>query len=65
MSESETPLSQTVSVDDEEISRADLSRAILKKARTSRKVSWLLDECIRIPGTEIRFGLDPLLGLFP
>lgn len=65
MSESETPLSQTVSVDDEEMSRADLSRAILKKARTSRKVSWLLDECIRIPGTEIRFGLDPLLGLFP
>ena len=37
----------------------------LKELRRSRKVSWLLDECIRIPGTQIRFGLDPILGLFP
>jgi len=33
--------------------------------RTSRRVSWLLDECVRIPGTDIRFGLDPILGLVP
>lgn len=38
---------------------------VLAELRTSRKVSWLLDECIRIPGTEIRFGLDPILGLLP
>lgn len=37
----------------------------LDELRRSRKVSWLLDECIRIPGTQIRFGLDPILGLFP
>ncbi|MDF1823671.1 MAG: DUF4112 domain-containing protein [Verrucomicrobiales bacterium] len=37
----------------------------IKKLRTSKRVSWLLDECIRIPGTEIRFGLDPILGLLP
>ncbi|MEM9017938.1 MAG: DUF4112 domain-containing protein, partial [Verrucomicrobiota bacterium] len=36
-----------------------------EKLRTSRRVSWLLDECIRIPGTDLRFGLDPLLGLLP
>ncbi len=36
-----------------------------EKARTSKKISWLLDECIRIPGTNLRFGLDPLLGLLP
>lgn len=24
-----------------------------------------MDECFRIPGTRFRFGLDPLLGLFP
>jgi hypothetical protein len=37
----------------------------LNELRRSKKVSWLLDECIRIPGTEIRFGLDPILGLVP
>lgn len=37
----------------------------IQKLRTSKRVSWLLDECIRIPGTEIRFGLDPILGLLP
>lgn len=30
-----------------------------------RTVSHLLDELIRIPGTSIRFGLDPVLGLLP
>ncbi len=35
------------------------------RARTSKRVAWLLDECIRIPGTDIRFGLDPLVGLVP
>jgi len=34
-------------------------------ANNSRRVAWLLDECIRIPGTNIRFGLDPILGLIP
>ena len=33
--------------------------------RLSRRVSWVLDEFIRIPGTNIRFGLDPILGLIP
>jgi hypothetical protein len=30
-----------------------------------RKVSKLLDEAFRVPGTDFRFGLDPLLGLLP
>lgn len=30
-----------------------------------RRLAWLLDSSIRIPGTSFRFGLDPLLGLFP
>ncbi len=33
--------------------------------RTSRRVSWILDECVRVPGSNIRFGLDPLIGLIP
>lgn len=50
---------------DDDTSIAGLREALGKKARTSRRVSWLLDECIRIPGTNLRFGLDPVLGLFP
>jgi hypothetical protein len=29
------------------------------------KVTRLMDSAFRIPGTSIRFGLDPILGLFP
>ena len=44
---------------------AGSKRDPLKQLRTSKRISWLLDECIRIPGTQIRFGLDPILGLIP
>lgn len=37
----------------------------LARARTSKKMAWLLDECIRIPGTNIKFGLDPIIGMIP
>ena len=30
-----------------------------------RKVSQLLDSALVLPGTSFRFGLDPILGLFP
>jgi hypothetical protein len=30
-----------------------------------RRWSALLDSAFRIPGTSLRFGLDPILGLFP
>jgi len=30
-----------------------------------RRFAWLLDDVIRIPGTNIRFGIDPLIGLLP
>lgn len=30
-----------------------------------RRLAWWLDEGIRVPGTRIRFGLDPVLGLVP
>jgi hypothetical protein len=32
---------------------------------TSGIVASLMDDFIRIPGTDIRIGLDPILGLFP
>jgi hypothetical protein len=30
-----------------------------------RNISWLFDELIRIPGTNMKFGLDALMGLLP
>ncbi|WP_256300237.1 DUF4112 domain-containing protein [Haloarchaeobius salinus] len=33
--------------------------------RRTKRVAWLLDEAIRIPGTDRRIGLDPILGLLP
>lgn len=44
-------------------------RAGLEEIRTAPvdrgldRLSFLLDKAIRIPGTNIRFGLDPILGL--
>ena len=29
------------------------------------RVAWLMDQAFVVPGTNIRFGLDALLGLFP
>jgi hypothetical protein len=29
------------------------------------RLAWLLDSTFRIPGTQIRFGLDGLIGLIP
>src|SRR4051794_23467592 len=30
-----------------------------------RKLQWFLDEAFRIPGTSIRVGWDPIIGLVP
>jgi hypothetical protein len=30
-----------------------------------RAVAYLLDESVRVPGTELRIGLDPLVGVVP
>ncbi|MEM9508084.1 MAG: DUF4112 domain-containing protein [Cyanobacteria bacterium P01_E01_bin.35] len=37
----------------------------LKNLDRIRKIANLLDTAIGIPGTKIRFGLDPILGLIP
>jgi hypothetical protein len=29
------------------------------------KVAWWLDDCLRIPGTRFRFGLDAVVGVLP
>ncbi|MES2919974.1 MAG: DUF4112 domain-containing protein [Verrucomicrobiota bacterium] len=35
------------------------------KRSTASMIASLMDDFIRIPGTDIRFGLDPILGLVP
>ena len=30
-----------------------------------RRIAWLLDSSIRVPGTNFRIGVDALIGLFP
>lgn len=35
------------------------------KSRASRAVAKIMDDCIRIPGTDWRIGLDPIIGLIP
>ncbi len=34
-------------------------------ARLSERIAWILDECVRVPGSRRRFGLDPIVGLIP
>ena len=31
----------------------------------ARKLARILDSAFRLPGTQYRFGIDPILGLFP
>lgn len=32
---------------------------------TLRRLSWLMDDVVRVPGTRLRFGIDPIIGLLP
>ena len=38
---------------------------IATSSARSRKIAYWLDNAFRVPGTQIRFGLDPLMGLVP
>jgi Domain of unknown function (DUF4112) len=43
-----------------------MSRMDIEHSREKlNRLAWLLDNSIRIPGTQIRFGLDGLIGLVP
>lgn len=44
----------------------EAKKALAKEiAPWAERLVWLLDEWIRIPGTNIKFGLDALVGLVP
>jgi hypothetical protein len=36
-----------------------------RRLETVRRWARIFDSAFRVPGTQIRFGLDPILGLFP
>jgi hypothetical protein len=36
-----------------------------RRMRALRSVQWWLDEAFRVPGTAIRVGWDPIIGLVP
>ena len=45
---------------------ADREEAVSKLRRWAERLVTLLDDRFRIPGTDVRFGLDPIIGiLFP
>jgi len=44
-------------------SSSDREKSII--VRRMRRLSTLLDNAIRVPGTSIGFGIDPILGLIP
>lgn len=41
---------------------SDRERAALDRAR---KVSTLLDDAVRVPGTDFRIGIDPIVSVLP
>lgn len=43
----------------------DLPKRPPRQLESARAVARLLDRSFRIPGTSLRFGLDPILGLLP
>jgi hypothetical protein len=47
---------------DEWTTSADADNPALERART---MGHLLDDAIRVPGTDFRFGLDPIMGILP
>jgi|AntRauMinimDraft_4_1070384.scaffolds.fasta_scaffold00018_48 hypothetical protein len=40
----------------------DVDRTAVKRMQV---VAWALDESIRVPGTNYRIGIDPVLGVLP
>src|SRR5215510_14728483 len=46
----------------------DRSRSQRKNASLESRFRWLaliMDDFLRVPGTKLRFGLDPIIGLLP
>ena len=42
----------------------DLDRSVSKFRKWAEQLVTLLDDRFRVPGTDFRFGLDPIIGIF-
>ncbi len=42
-----------------------MQKIINPKLKWVERVSYLMDEKFRLPGTNFRFGIDPLINLIP
>ena len=40
----------------------DVDRAAVKRMQV---VAWALDDAVRVPGTDYRVGIDPIVGVLP
>lgn len=49
----------------DETTREALDRADEAALRRVRTVARIMDEAVRVPGTDFKVGLDPVLGLVP
>lgn len=53
---------QLIDDTDTRAARPDARRSGLERAK---RMSRLLDDAVRVPGTNFRFGLDPIMGILP
>ena len=42
----------------------DVEASVSKLRKVAERIVTLLDDRFRIPGTDVRFGLDPIIGIF-
>jgi hypothetical protein len=61
MSETDTETAPVEVIDAEDLS-ADVDSAALERMELAATV---LDDGLRVPGTDFKFGLDPVLGVLP
>ncbi len=61
----EGPAAGPSALDDDGLPSTRLPLPPGSPARISRTFAWFLDDLIGVPGTRIRFGVDPILSLVP
>lgn len=59
-------ISKQSSIESESLTQAASSSPVLSPPidQHLERIALLMDRSVRIPGTDIRFGLDPVIGLF-
>ncbi|MFZ4764502.1 MAG: DUF4112 domain-containing protein [Roseimicrobium sp.] len=66
MNDHEPPIeANAVVLPPDKFGKARIGEDAKNASEASRIVAQWMDELIRVPGTNIRIGLDPILGLFP